>query len=316
MVEETDVEGKVTEQAAGKKQRSRFLESETDVYTHNAWDNVDWDAEALENAENILQVQRSAMANDQMVESMIAEADLNWDNFYRIHGTKFFKDRKWFEIEYPELFTRPDYLSSADEQFRIFEVGCGVGNSLFPLLDKYEHSALPFHLYACDFAPAAVDLIRASEKFQRNQGNCTVFVHDISCQDESLFDHVHAESVDVVLMIYVLSAISPEMMEGVMKKIHKALKPGGLVLFRDYGRYDLAQLRFKPGRMLKDNFYFRGDNTLVYFFTENELRNLAESNGFDVLSIEHDRRLLVNRKEMKKMYRSWMQCKFRKPLSH
>ena len=48
------------------------------------------------------------------------------------------------------------------------------------------------------------------------------------------------------------------------------------MLFRDYGRYDHAQQRFKPGHKISDNFYVRQDGTRAYYFSKEELAQCFE----------------------------------------
>lgn len=132
-------------------------------------------------------------------------------------------------------------------------------------------------------------------------------------------------SVDVVLMIFIFSALSPAQWKQAVVNIHRVLKPDGEVLFRDYGRGDLAQVRFKKGRYLEENFYIRGDGTRVYFFDKDELVKIwseegsdalptSAKTGFEIIDLGVDRRLLVNRAKQLKMYRCWMQGRFRKRL--
>jgi SAM-dependent methyltransferase len=39
-------------------------------------------------------------------------------------------------------------------------------------------------------------------------------------------------------------------MQSVVNRLSRLLKPGGMLLFRDYGRYDKTQLRFKKGNSI------------------------------------------------------------------
>ena len=54
------------------------------------------------------------------------------------------------------------------------QVGCGVGNSIYPLLQLNPG----VHVYACDFAPSAVALVRAHPGFSSRR--VTAFVADIT----------------------------------------------------------------------------------------------------------------------------------------
>ncbi|GJQ82960.1 hypothetical protein Trydic_g5959 [Trypoxylus dichotomus] len=58
------------------------------------------------------------------------------------------------------------------------------------------------------------------------------------------------------------------------------LRPGGVLLFRDYGLYDMAQLRFKAGHKIAENFYMRQDGTRSYYFSTSFLEKIVTEAGF------------------------------------
>lgn len=64
-----------------------------------------------------------------------------------------------------------------------------------------------------------------------------------------------------------------------LERCVSVLKPGGLVLFRDYGLYDMTMLRFLPHQRVGFREYMRSDGTLSYFFTLDTVRELFHASG-------------------------------------
>lgn len=220
-----------------------------------------------------------------------------WDRFYDQHKDNFYKNRNWIFREFPEL----------NGSKSILEVGCGVGNTVFPILQENVDPDL--RVYCCDFSSSAISILSENSLFEPR---CVPFICDLTESTWSV--PFEPNSLDVIIMIFVLSSVPPEKMEHVVKQLKTYLKPGGLILFRDYGRYDLSQLRFKDGHCIKQNYYARGEKTLVYFFDVDELSEMFRKCGYEVVQKRADRRLLTNRKRQLKMFRVWVQGKFRKPL--
>jgi tRNAThr (cytosine32-N3)-methyltransferase len=211
---------------------------------------------------------------------------------------------------------------------KVVELGCGAGNTLFPVVQQNRNPH--FHIHGCDFAANAVKVVKEQPLYREHheKGTISASVYDLSAPD-TLPEDVVPGSIDVVIMVFVFSALAPDQWIPALRNVRRMLKPGGKVLFRDYGRGDLAQVRFKSGRYLDENFYIRGDGTRVYFFEESQLGEMftgksegtpdlpgwdAEDGygGFKVESLATDKRMIVNRTRQIKMHRRWLQAVFEK----
>ena len=129
-----------------------------------------------------------------------------------------------------------------------------------------------------------------------------------------IVENVPDTSIDFSLCVFVLSAIDSSMHIYVLKRIHSKLKQGGIILFRDYGMYDLTMIRSsaKPDRLLGENTYSRGDGTMSYFFTKEYILKLANKTGFDVIQNDYCCVINKNRKKNLDMHRIWLQASLRK----
>ncbi|GMP35151.1 hypothetical protein CsSME_00007722 [Camellia sinensis var. sinensis] len=225
-----------------------------------------------------------------------------WDKFYKRHQNKFFKDRHYLVKDWGQYFYGDNTVSPYGKV--ILEVGCGAGNTIFPLIA----TCPKLFVHACDFSSHAIALVKSHVDFNVDQVNA--FVCDVANDD--LCDKMMPSSIDVVTLIFMLSAVCPKKMPLILKNIKKVLKPNGYILLRDYAIGDYAQVELrKRNQMISENFYVRGDGTCAFYFSEEYLSTLFMSAGFSIVDMDTYSRQIQNRSRNITMFRRWTRATFR-----
>jgi len=259
------------------------------------------DAEFFEQAQSLIETNSARQTvPEYWVQKYDKEHAKNWDVFYKHNKDNFFKDRHYLVREF-ELSITPG------RAWFFVEFGCGVGNALIPLVQEF-----PTLIgLGVDCSKVAIDFMVKRLADESIADRCSGRVVDLTCPETSL-DDIDG-TADFVSLIFALSACSPEKFRIVRDAALKALKPGGLLLFRDYAKFDLAQIRLaeKQSRLGED-FYVRGDNTRAKFFTETELSDLF-SPVAECVHLKTHARVFTNRKTAVEMRRLWLQGIWRKP---
>ena len=92
----------------------------------------------------------------------IQDTGRNWNEFYKRNTDKFYKDRHYLHVVFPELLSghsmnAPDDPSdNRNNSLTLLEVGCGVGNAVFPLLELNPN----LYVYAIDHAKSAITILK------------------------------------------------------------------------------------------------------------------------------------------------------------
>ena len=301
----------------------------------------------------------------------------SWERFYRTHagkdgrhlasdgrGIAAFKDRHYLRREFAELMpdrvrldptawppaidprtTRAPNPASPDRK-TVLELGCGVGNSAFPLM----RANLDMSVVCADCSPTAIHALRANPEFDPRR--CEALCVDLGAGERPLEGAVRDASVDAVTGVFFFSALDADAFARVARECARVLKPGGAVLFRDYAADDVKNRRpttgeeedpgeenprpgvvggaspsrggspspgsdggassFAPGERLGDgDAHVRADGTLAVFSDEAAVASAFEAAGLrgECRRVTHT---VVNRKLGVRLERHFVQGRFEK----
>uniref|UniRef100_A0A915Q4M1 tRNA N(3)-methylcytidine methyltransferase n=1 Tax=Setaria digitata TaxID=48799 RepID=A0A915Q4M1_9BILA len=246
-------------------------------------------------------VRKQVPASDFKRMKLQEEVRKNWDKFYLRNKSNFFKDRHWTRDEFDKLLKRHVNLQ---DSLNFLEVGCGVGNLVFPLMELYPH----WNFYAFDFSDNAIRLLR--ERSDANNLSIKVAVADLTCDSFSL----DFPPADIVSLIFVLSAIPPHQQQQAVKNLCDLVNTRGVVVVRDYGINDHAMVRFGRHCKLNERFYAKQDGTMTYYFKLEEMDGLFIQQGFHKVTSAYLLRKTINHQKDASVNRVFIQAVYIKLL--
>ncbi|KAJ6974738.1 tRNA N(3)-methylcytidine methyltransferase METTL6 [Populus alba x Populus x berolinensis] len=249
----------------------------------------------------------------QQQEIQVSEDSKAWKRFHLRHSSgKFFKERRYLLKEFPELVSCKEFskvlevgcgngssvipiLRSSLENVLIFvatrtlsymlvivavRLLRGLKRLFIPRI--YLQSKIVSTCFFCDFAftgfPKWFVCDSCVESFslkqQEHSSDVKEGVADTSGSYLSRECGCCIGGVDFVSLIFTLSAVPQKKMSSAIKECFSVLKPGGLLLFRDYGLYDMTMLRFEQEKRVGFREYMRSDGTRSYFFCLDTVRDL------------------------------------------
>ncbi|KAH9020359.1 hypothetical protein EDB85DRAFT_1896228 [Lactarius pseudohatsudake] len=131
----------------------------------------------------------------------------------------FLKNRKWSHLEFLELVATAE-LSAGPHT--VVEVRCGAGNAIFPLLEQNRNPKL--HIHAFDYSSHAIKLVQHNTLYTSPPcGMITPSVWDLSSASPP--PDLAPCSADILVLVFVLSALHPSKWPQAISNIVQAVNP-------------------------------------------------------------------------------------------
>ena len=195
---------------------------------------------------------------------LLSPRNIVGNTVYHTHGSEAFHNRHWLLNEFHKL-------RDQDNMLRVWEVGCGNGSNVLPLLKAFGSGSTQHRqqnevntrlvMYASDLSSAALTLAQRrleSEWPTDAARRCVFFKHDLRQPLDAWLDNVPVAlgSLDAAILTFTLGALSPTDSAMALKGIALRLRPGvGQLFIRDRARLDMAQLRLRKEQCLAPNYY-------------------------------------------------------------